>query len=339
LDALNTIRCTEAGLVHVVAVRLALGADAGDPAGHAASAVSVTVANPALILCILSGSVVERAQATTRRAGSFEECPHFDDFSRIHQRNDGVVGIPSGSFAHCAGARYEAPVQIAGVEGHDAAVAGGAIVGTGVGIAGATQSSQAGPIVAGVVAVIVALITWYATDKRQAKAIVAERERFQQQLDAEAERHRERLAHERDIANLEELRTALDDALKALAACERALREWESAASAYVEAATKHGVPGDLKADRLHDARREFTASVTNVIPHRQVLQVRLGRSHALVEAFSRAVLLLSPDKIPRIGQRPTEEAIASVNDLRRSFRDDLGEVIDLMHQQVTRAR
>lgn len=64
----------------------------------------------------------------------------------------------------------------------DVAVAGTATLAGAAGIYVATTTSESGPIIAGVVAIFVAVVTWYATDRRQARALAAERERFQRQL-------------------------------------------------------------------------------------------------------------------------------------------------------------
>jgi hypothetical protein len=102
-------------------------------------------------------------------------------------------------------------------------VGGGAFVLVLGGVYQATQADQANeatPYIAGVVAIAVALITWFATDRRQAKALAAERERLD-----------ETLAEERAVRELEELRKVLDEAMDALAAANigtaRAVWDWK----------------------------------------------------------------------------------------------------------------
>jgi len=113
-----------------------------------------------------------------------------------------------------------------GEGGEDAGVAAGTCLIAGIGIYGATRTNQTGPIIAGVVAILVALLTWYATDKRQAKALAAERQRHQETLAGERERHREslraererldaRLDHERQVVDLADLRAAVEESLGA----------------------------------------------------------------------------------------------------------------------------
>lgn len=90
---------------------------------------------------------------------------------------------------------------------------------------GASGLSAAGPIIAGIVAIVVAMITVLTTNKRQRIALAsedkrldsrlaAESERQQHQLKAEAGRLREQLSHDRGIADVAELRTLLDDGIR-----------------------------------------------------------------------------------------------------------------------------
>jgi hypothetical protein len=99
-----------------------------------------------------------------------------------------------------------------GGTGGDIGVAATACAAGGAGIYGAAQTSQTGPIIAGVVAIIVALVTWYATDRRQAKAITAQSEQQARELEAEQERLVLQLSHERDLKQLDHLREFFDEA-------------------------------------------------------------------------------------------------------------------------------
>jgi hypothetical protein len=58
--------------------------------------------------------------------------------------------------------------------------------------------------------IVVALITAYTTDKRLSRQIDAERERQQRDLAAEGERQTAALAHDRELADLADLRKVLD---------------------------------------------------------------------------------------------------------------------------------
>ena len=86
----------------------------------------------------------------------------------------------------------------------DVAIAGATVVVGGAAIAGATATSETGPILAFVGVLMVALITVYAANRRQQQELVAERER----LDA-------RLHHEREQADLADLRAVLGESLAA----------------------------------------------------------------------------------------------------------------------------
>src|SRR4051794_21885519 len=119
-------------------------------------------------------------------------------------------------------------------------VAGGAfglVLGGVYQVTQADQSDKATPYIAGIVAITVALITWFATDRRQAKALVVEAARLQHQLDAEAHRHRQRLKHERQLANLDDVRKVMDATFESSDAL-------HDAASRILDAVT------DVRADR-----------------------------------------------------------------------------------------
>lgn len=88
------------------------------------------------------------------------------------------------------------------------AVAGAAVVGIGV-----SGLSAAAPIIAGVVALAVAVITAVTTDRRQGVALKAQQLRLDAQLSAEAQRLREQLGHDRRLANVAELRAVIDESL------------------------------------------------------------------------------------------------------------------------------
>jgi hypothetical protein len=114
-----------------------------------------------------------------------------------------------------------------GGTGGDVGVAVGACAVGGAGIYGAAQTSQTGPIIAGIVAIIVALVTWYATDRRQAKSIDAQQEAQDRDLEAEQRRHEatlagererldDRLQHERKLADIAEVRKILEHAFDAV---------------------------------------------------------------------------------------------------------------------------
>jgi hypothetical protein len=103
-----------------------------------------------------------------------------------------------------------------GFSGGDAAGAALVVVVAGGAAAGASQASTAGPYLTFAAAIIVALITWFATDRRQTRALAAEGERQVRSLDAERARLVLELKHTRAMADLAGLRGLLDEAAVAL---------------------------------------------------------------------------------------------------------------------------
>jgi hypothetical protein len=116
------------------------------------------------------------------------------------------------------------------------AVALAATGAAGAGVYGATEAAQPGPFIAGVVAIVVALITWYATDRRQSKALAdaderqadalaAEDTRHAASLAAENTRHAATLTHAARRQDVEELRRVLDSTMDLLFALDEANRQ------------------------------------------------------------------------------------------------------------------
>ena len=98
------------------------------------------------------------------------------------------------------------------------------VVGGGT-VAAAAGTSTAGPVLAFVGAILVALITWYATDRRQRRLIAADERRHRAELEAQERRHAAQLAHDRSLRDLDELRRFLDDAAEAFEAVVRRVSE------------------------------------------------------------------------------------------------------------------
>lgn len=80
----------------------------------------------------------------------------------------------------------------------------------------ASESSNAPSLLAFTGALLVALITWYATDRRQTAALMADDRRHRASLDAEQTRLALTLRHERDLNDRQRLRDFLDDAAAVL---------------------------------------------------------------------------------------------------------------------------
>ena len=84
-------------------------------------------------------------------------------------------------------------------------MAGGTVVVVTVAVLGASSTDNTGPILAFVGAVLVALTAAYTAGRRQARALEAESGRLAQQLE-----------HDRELADLAAVRSALDEAALAL---------------------------------------------------------------------------------------------------------------------------
>jgi hypothetical protein len=144
-----------------------------------------------------------------------------------------------------------APMSDSGHAG-DIAVGGGSCALLVVAILGANQTDSTGPIIAGSVAIIVALVTWYATDKRQSKALAAEERRQIKTLEEERGRLTLQLEHDRELEDVKHLREFLDNAAELY---EQSLRATTDAAWALLPGA------GDAASfpELLEEAKEEQT--------------------------------------------------------------------------------
>ena len=199
--------------------------------------------------------------------------------------------------------------------GEDLAVGGGACVLLVVAVLGANQTSNTAPIIAGSVAIIVALVTWYATDKRQSRAIraqeeqqeralQAERDRHRAALAAEADRHAARLRHEERQQDIEELRRVLDATMGALAA------ELEAHAEARDAWRGDEHVP-----KRLDDALKELASSLRRVNTESYRLSLRMGDSHDAIRALGDMYTAAEAQREVLQREEPSEEARARLRE------------------------
>jgi uncharacterized membrane protein len=122
-------------------------------------------------------------------------------------------------------------------------------------IAWADSTKQAGPILAFIGIIVVAVITAWTTDRRQHR-----------QLEDERERLSTRLEHERSQADLVDLRIVLADALAASNAARQA------AINAYIKPELR---------DQANPAMHEMEMSLDR-------MRIRLGKKDPIVEAFER---------------------------------------------------
>ena len=155
--------------------------------------------------------------------------------------------------------------------GEELVVGGVACVVAAVVIFGASQTSKAVPIIAGSVAILVALFTWYATDKRQTKAIAAHEREQERAFRAERERLAAQLRHDRVLADVADLRAVLEEALDSV-------DEWRAHAEAWGAAAA--GSSEERDARRAMDRDLNAMHKVTNR------LRVRLGEFDPILLAW-----------------------------------------------------
>jgi hypothetical protein len=201
----------------------------------------------------------------------------------------------------------------------------------------ASQASEATPYIAGVVAIAVALITWFATDRRQAKALAAERDRLQRQLDAEAERHRERLVHERQLANLDEVRETMDTVMAAFHALRNAVVDAEMLAERLVATEGSGRVPDEYW-DNLDEIEGRQASAMLALLNHAPLVLVRVGRPSSVGREFANLMRLthgLARDSRLTKGKVPTQEWISRLQKAAKRWDDASDALIDRVHGMI----
>lgn len=134
-----------------------------------------------------------------------------------------------------------------------------------VAVAGATSTDETAPILAFVAAILVALVAAYTAGHRQDRALAAERERLRLQL-----------GHEREIADLADVRALFDNAATILAETSRALSGLESALFT-------HGAWLGERAIETWTKARDAAEQVRGM---RERLGVRLAGDHGALLAY-----------------------------------------------------
>ena len=142
--------------------------------------------------------------------------------------------------------------------------AGTCVIATGT-VLGATSTDHTGPILAFAAAIFVALVTAVTTNRRQERALEADADRHHETLRAESKRLEQQLAHDRELADIAAVRSALDEAALAL----------HRVGMVPMSFTRKEGDSDRIQAS-LH----------TEIQPARTRLVVRFGQGHALVEEF-----------------------------------------------------
>jgi hypothetical protein len=151
------------------------------------------------------------------------------------------------------------------VDTTDAVGAGVVVVVAAGTVVAASPSSNAGPALTFVGAILVALITAVTTNRRQRTQLEAEGVRQERELTVERERLDRQLEHDRELRDLDHLRTFLDDAA--------ALFE------------TANGKLSALQAMKLPEPTSESSPDETSAPPGRVEEQVRVLEEAS--EAFS----------------------------------------------------
>jgi hypothetical protein len=141
------------------------------------------------------------------------------------------------------------------------------------GIVGAAHATRTtiGPIIAGSVAIVVAFITWYATDRRQKRELNAEWKRLAETQNAERHRHDNLLRHERQLADVADMRRVLEHALGTVN------MSWTAALDVYCLPAGDHA-SGELM-QRIVKLEKDLDASIV-------ALDLRLGSKHPVRTSF-----------------------------------------------------
>jgi hypothetical protein len=122
-----------------------------------------------------------------------------------------------------------------GIPGGDAGGAIILVVIAGGATAGATQTSETGPILAFVGALLVVVITAVTANRRQVSQLAAERERHREMLESQSQRLDVQLAHDRKIADIQHLRELLDVMASAYESAETTGRETLTALTIFGE--------------------------------------------------------------------------------------------------------
>jgi hypothetical protein len=181
-----------------------------------------------------------------------------------------------------------------------------------------------------IAALIVALITAKTTNSRQERQLRAEADRQERQLRAEAERQQRelherageqarQLAHDRELADLDDLRGLLDEATLVL---DRAAAVCTKATAGFGALARHTGEERHKRSNRieemLDDARHQMDPPLAR-------LQVRVGSDDDIVESFNRASVALLKMATKVLLHRAEDDADERGR-LEKSFKEEASE-------------
>lgn len=158
-------------------------------------------------------------------------------------------------------------------------IAGGSAV-------GASGVSNTAAYLTFAAAITVALITWYATDRRQAAALEAEERRQAAALNAEERRLAQQLAHDKELSD----RAALRDFLDEIAGAYEELHLDYSRLSVGFQKAQDASLTDDQRqrfSDMAVDAEHKVTDGLLEVSRLTRRLALRYPTGHPIVQAIS----------------------------------------------------
>jgi hypothetical protein len=165
--------------------------------------------------------------------------------------------------------------------------------------------------------------------------------RLQQQLDAEADRHRERLAHERQLANLDEVRKVMDLVLQHVDAMRNAAMEMDMAAQKVRnEAATDQEIAENLWDDLLGAWNTENNKLIEFLGAYPMAM-VRVGRDSPVMDVLGELVRTASDmarDYRPTKGTIPSQEWMDGLGVAERQY-DHLTETLIERTHEIIEAR
>jgi hypothetical protein len=167
--------------------------------------------------------------------------------------------------------------------------------------AGASQVDATGPILVFADAIIVAIVTWFSTDRRQARELRADARKQERALAAEGKRQAAALAHARELADLSDMRKLLDEASVTL-------HRAAYATGVFRVRFLHHGLNVSEKAPTAVQDLYEIGKELDTLTA---CLAVRLGRDHDVAREFAAAdaeMLALYQTVIAIIGLVPPED-------------------------------
>jgi hypothetical protein len=155
-----------------------------------------------------------------------------------------------------------------------------------------------------VVSGITAWVTAHTTNKRLDKQLAAERRRVELQLDAEESRQRDQLHHDRQLSDLAELRSLLDEASRLIS---KAVKT-----SAQISANWIRQAESPNAKERLEGQMQYLRNETVDIVECHQRIMLRLPRDSVISVALNSV-----RDRIARLLELAHQESIADSSDAR----------------------